>query len=344
MNEWMICTLDGGDESGVPREVKLLPFGHVHSQKGDFLVDDESFSLILKQFRSRRLDLVIDYEHQTLKDVQAPAGGWIKDLYKTEDAICAKVEWTKKAEEYLKNKEYKYLSPVVLCRKRDGKAVEIHSVALTNTPAIDGMFKLVNSTSLKDFEDGGKMMELEKLIAALGLEKEATEEDVIKAIQEAKKAAEEKKKNDPVKDEQEPKQEDEEVVANKTILGLLGLKEDAKTEDVAASIMELKGGGTRFFAQLQNLKEKMEKKEAEENVIAAMKEGKISAAQKEWAIEYALKDSAGFQKFIEKAPKVVPMGKLETIETSSNVELDEKALKNLGITKEDLEKYGNMEV
>ena len=74
-------------------------------------MDDESFELIRKQFKDRKLDLVIDYEHQTLSDVQAPAGGWIKDLYKGEDAIIAKVEWTPKAAEYLKNKEYRYLSP-----------------------------------------------------------------------------------------------------------------------------------------------------------------------------------------------------------------------------------------
>ncbi|WP_261949169.1 phage protease [Paenibacillus melissococcoides] len=30
-------------------------------------------------FHRRALDIVIDYEHQTLEDVQAPAGGWIKE-------------------------------------------------------------------------------------------------------------------------------------------------------------------------------------------------------------------------------------------------------------------------
>ena len=56
----------------------------------------------MAQFKGRHLDLVIDYEHQTLKDVQAPAGGWIKDIYKGDDALVAKVEWTPKAQEYLK--------------------------------------------------------------------------------------------------------------------------------------------------------------------------------------------------------------------------------------------------
>lgn len=84
MAKLIACAGQGVELSGVPTEIKILPLGRVHSQKGDFNVDDESFELIRKQFKDRKLDLVIDYEHQTLSDVQAPAGGWIKDLYKGE--------------------------------------------------------------------------------------------------------------------------------------------------------------------------------------------------------------------------------------------------------------------
>ena len=69
-------------------------------------------------------------------DVQAPAGGWIKELVLKSDGIFAKVEWTKKARNYLKNREYRYLSPVVLVRKKDHKASQLHSVALTNIPSL----------------------------------------------------------------------------------------------------------------------------------------------------------------------------------------------------------------
>ena len=116
MEKQIMYALEGLNVSEAPDEIKILPLGTVHSQKGDFVVDDESFDLINRHFENRGLDLVIDYEHQTLKDVQAPAGGWIKKLVKTKDAIAAQVEWTAKAKQYLENKEYKYLSPVVICR------------------------------------------------------------------------------------------------------------------------------------------------------------------------------------------------------------------------------------
>ena len=156
----VVCTADQVAMNGVPDEIKLLPLGMVHNQKQDFIVDDESCQMIIDNFKGRRLDLVIDYEHQTLKDVQAPAAGWIKELRKGTDAIMAKVEWTHKGKEYLQNKEYRYLSPVVMVRKVDHKAQALHSAALTNTPAIDGMFAIVNSTGFSggeiDYSEGGE--------------------------------------------------------------------------------------------------------------------------------------------------------------------------------------------
>ena len=313
MGEWKVCAGEGVEVSGVPSEIKILPLGRVHSQKGDFTVDDESVELIRKQFKDRKLDLVIDYEHQTLADVQAPAGGWIKDIYKGDDALIAKVEWTPKATEYLKNKEYRYLSPVVMVRKRDQKATALHSVALTNTPAIDGMFPVVNSLTIEDYSEGGTTMDLKEIAKALGLPETATEEEIKKAVEEAGKAAQKVKEMEEKGDGSTGEGEDApaEVVANSTILKLLELDENAKTEDVAASIMALKAGGDKTTAAtVLALKEKIERKEADEAVQLALKEGKITAAQTEWAKEYALKD-----------------------------DVDMAILKNCGISKEDMEKY-----
>ncbi|MCI8380160.1 MAG: hypothetical protein HFH72_16965, partial [Lachnospiraceae bacterium] len=71
----------------------------------------------------------------------------IKELVLKSDGIFARVEWTKRAKDYLQNREYRYLSPVVMVRKKDRKASQIHSVALTNTPAINGMMPIVNSVN-----------------------------------------------------------------------------------------------------------------------------------------------------------------------------------------------------
>lgn len=340
MSGIIVCSGDMVDVEGVPEEIKILPLGHVHSQKGDFEVDDESVQLIRKEFKSRKLDLVIDYEHQTLKDVQAPAGGWIEDIYKGEDAVIAKVRWTDKAKEYLKNREYRYLSPVVIVRKKDRKAAAIHSVALTNTPAIDGMFALVNAIDITNYEENKeeKQMDLKKLAALLGLPETATEEDVEKALAAAKAAMEANKDDDGKK---EGGDAGEAVpVANSVVLSLLGLEADAKTEDVATAIMTLKAG--TGSEEILALREELRERNAEDMVKMALKEGKITAAQKEWAKAYALSDKKGFKSFVDKAPVVVPQGRMElkdAPEDGKAQDFDMEILKNCGISKEDAEKY-----
>lgn len=351
MGNVIICSADRVEVSGVPEEIKILPMGYVHSQKGDFMVDDQSFELMQKQFKGRGLDLVIDYEHQTLADVQAPAAGWIKELKKGPDAIIAKVEWTERGAEYLKNKEYRYLSPVVLVGKKDKKARVLHSAALTNTPAIDGMFPVINAVNIDDLDDieGGITMDLKELAKLLGLPEDATEEEVKKAAAVAAKAKKDAEEKEGAQKEQEPgkdagSQEAVVPVANSTVLSLLGLDETAKTEDVAASIMALKAGDVNVQTELLALKERLEKQEAEELVVKALKSGKITAAQKEWAEEYALSNKEGFKSFLEKAPVVVPVEKLELKDAPQSVEVDPVILKACGISKEDFEKYGKVEL
>lgn len=323
-----------------PEEVKILPVGTVNSEKGDFIVDQESYKEMKAEMQRRGIDIVIDYEHQTLKDVQAPAGGWVKDLIYTPEAIVAKVEWTPKAKEYLKNKEYRYLSPVVLTRKSDSKAVVLHSLALTNTPAINGMFAIVNSVDFDTYNTltGGKEMDLQRIKELLGLPAETPEEDVMNALV---------KVLEKVKDAPDPKtKEDKEVVANSVILGLLELPADSKTEDVTTKIMALKAGASQRDQEMKETLERLKQKEADDAVMMALKAGKITAAQKDWAKEYALKDRKGFDSFVEKAPAVVPVGKLDTTEAPKNkekVEVDEFILKATGLSKEDLEKYADKE-
>ena len=149
-----------------PEYIRVLPLGYISSEKGDFLVDSESFQMMKEHMEHRAVDIVIDYEHQTLRDMQAPAGGWIKELVLKSDGIFARVEWTKRAKDYLQNREYRYLSPVVMVRKKDRKASQIHSVALTNTPAINGMIPIVNSV-IPPLQDDTQLNENQKKICRM---------------------------------------------------------------------------------------------------------------------------------------------------------------------------------
>lgn len=323
------------DLSGAPEEIKILPLGEVKSTKGTFLVDDASVDMILKSFKDRKIDLVVDYEHQTLLNVQAPASGWITELRKGADAIIGKVQWTQKAKEYLKNREYRYLSPTIMVRK-DRRVSAVSSVALTNSPAIDGMPAMCKDNGLTK---GENTMDLKKLIEVLGLAEDATEEDILKAVKKAVEAA--------GAPETPPAAPPAEVVANSTILGLLDLPDTASTAEVSAKIVGLKNGDQQLALRVHQLEEATKERETNTLVQTALKDGKITAAQKEWARSYALKDAEGFKKFLELAGPAVPMGEIGLKDAPEGEKLDTNTmaiLKNLGISAEDAKKYGNKEV
>ena len=48
-----------------------FPWVISHLKKGDFVVDKESFQMIQNHMQRRAIDIVIDYEHQTLNGTQA---------------------------------------------------------------------------------------------------------------------------------------------------------------------------------------------------------------------------------------------------------------------------------
>lgn len=192
---------------------------------------------------------------------------------------------------------------------------------------------------------------LKKLAQLLGLPEEAAEDDVMEALKtcmsENKTLKEASNTEKPAKQatENEP---DDKIVANKAVCELLGLKAGSPVADVSAKIMELKTGtidGVNVLEELKALKRLNEERAAGDAVTMALKSGKITPAQADWAKNYALSDPKGFGAFVEKAPQVVPMGEIATddVKALKSNSIDEATMlvcKQMGISKEDIEKYG----
>lgn len=199
-----------------PARVLVIPWGEVASKSRDMVVDEESARAVIEAFAAHGVDLPIDYEHQTLggeyasPDGTAPAAAWIKSLQPEPGVgIWANVEWTQRGAELVRAKEYRYLSPVAMVRKSDGKVMALQSVALTNTPAIVGMQPVVNKESDMDqskFDSARWFLNLEALAtneeiamkmeefvaqmrAELGLANNATAEQVTSSIKALKAAS-----------------------------------------------------------------------------------------------------------------------------------------------------------
>jgi phage I-like protein len=236
--------------SDIPERVRIAPWGEVDSSSGRFVVDEDAARLVLDAFERHGTDLPIDYEHQTLGGPyasptgQAPAAGWIKRLETVPgDGLYAVVEWTEPAREQLVARQYRYLSPVAVVRKSDRKLVGLHSVALTNKPAIVGAEPIVSKV---DDGEGAAAGALQSLRNVLKLDAEC----------------------------------------------------DVNTVLVAAS---------RKFDELDRNRAV---READERVGVAIRQGRLTEAQREFAIELALREDGLFDRWLRSAPVVVPVGRI----------------------------------
>lgn len=86
---------------------------------------------------------VIDYEHSSHDPEadEAPAAGWVTDVFIEDDTLMGTVEWTERAAEMIDADEYRFLSPVIVKNRTDksGASIgtELVTVALTNIPFYD---------------------------------------------------------------------------------------------------------------------------------------------------------------------------------------------------------------
>lgn len=117
------------------------------------------------------------------------------------------------------------------------------------------------------------------------------------------------------------------------IARLLELDDKATPGQITGAILALKRGGDRLSqveTELAALKQETAAARARSAVEEALKAGKIQPTQQEWALEYAGRDLAGFKVYVEKAPKIVPVG--ESLQVLRNENKDAGGLTESELT------------
>ncbi|NOS67906.1 MAG: hypothetical protein HOO67_06135 [Candidatus Peribacteraceae bacterium] len=82
--------------------------------------------------------------------------------------------------------------------------------------------------------------------------------------------------------------------------------------DLKAEVRKLTDGAVALQAKADQAEAKLKEMEADKSVEAAVRAGKITPAQREWAKGYALKDPTGFASFVKDAPVVVKLSERTT--------------------------------
>ncbi len=123
-----------------PQWIKLIPAGRFvcRDGRGPFTLEDP-MTVIRATAELRMTDGVpIDYDHATDFAAQqgnpAPAAGWLREFEVRNGAIWGRCEWTERGARALRDREYRYLSPVFQHDKNSGHVMRILRAGLTNNP------------------------------------------------------------------------------------------------------------------------------------------------------------------------------------------------------------------
>lgn len=264
-----------------PKAFTVMKYGKAKYTKGgevgelDFTLSDAQ--AVVREFESRGKELVVDYEHQTLSGKEAPAAGWIKALTAEADGLKAEVDWTPRAEGLMRGREYRYFSPVIHQTRRNKI---LHSVALTNHPALHGIPALV-----ADDLQGAGSSEGVDIQPSENKPKDTTMNQILKSIASKLGAA--------IPDDMG---EDE---AGKTILAGLD------------SLLS-KQSGMVAMSDLDTAKAELSELKAKSAVDDARKARKLTPDMESWALAQATKDLQAFNDLIKVMPEVLksaPEGK-----------------------------------
>jgi phage I-like protein len=287
-----VAALEDGQEVS---EIEIIPSGvfALGDGRGTFTVTDPQAlidaSLAHAAARGDVAEILIDFDHGSERKghmANSVAAGWITGLRHdaARSRIMATVRWTRAGREALADRAYRFISPV-FAHDKQNRVRGILRAGLTNTPAIGELKALAASTK----GDGSMEELLQKLAAALGLEAGAGEDKITAAALDLIETG----KNAGV------------VLAAAGIEG--GLSPD-EAEALAGKITAAastggapdpakfvpKGAYDELSTKVAALEADRVDRAALDLVAAADAEGKITPANRDWALSLAKSDPEAF--------------------------------------------------
>lgn len=283
--------------------IQLLPYGKFRATDGRptdveaWYVTDTNGADVVALANNQRNPLPIDYEHQIIHSLkngkEAPSAGWMEYFYFTPQGIFADVRWTDKAADYIKNGEYRYIS-AVFAYDTDGYVRKIFHAALTNTPALDGMDEAMVAASVNLLQEDNPMDK--KLLAALctlfALKADASEADITEKVT-ALSAAKGDSTVDVLDVYAKLAEKEQSVAALSTQVGNPDPAKFVPVEQVVA-----------LQADFNALKTSVEADKKAALITAALSQGKLAPALKDWAQSLSVE---ALSAYLEKAPAMAAL-------------------------------------
>jgi phage I-like protein len=257
----------GADADGITTEAHLLPVGPFRStdirpeECEAWQLDAQIAAKVIARAEARKNDTVIVYEHQDLHSKtngqKVLAAGWIQNSYEWREGkglYAVGITWTGDAKHELANKLIRYISTLFYYDAITGEVLEIVSVALTNTPGLDGLDPLA-------------------ALARAALSRGELS-DFLTTAGEKEMAADEKQLD----------------VANKQVVALTAERDDSNKKLAALTTQnaELAAKVAGFEGEKAAAALASEKAKHAELLAAALTDGRLVPAQKVWAEKQSL--------------------------------------------------------
>ena len=311
-----------------PERIVLMRQGELNARDGRrWRLTDPGAVVAATRARAGEVELPIDYEHQTQwardNGQPAPAAGWVREVRVEDDAIVARVEWTERARQMITAREYRYFSPAFHHRK-DGTVTVIVGGGLTNAPALD---LPALATDAKDEDEVTMSEQIKRLLQKLGLAADADKAAVDAAIEKVDGGESAATALASVREALGLAADAGGAAVATAVKALtstrrqvaeaLGLAADADTGKVVAAAKAKQPDPGAFVprsefdvvaSSLQTLQGERTEELATAAVDAAISSGRVTPAQRDWALGYARSDGAGFKKFVEAQPVIVAAG------------------------------------
>ena len=259
---------------------------------------------------------VIDYEHQTLhKEANgqpAPAAGWIHGLrWLDGKGLYAEVELTQRARDLVTAGEYRYFSPVFEYAKGTGDVARVLMGALTNHPAIHGM-DAINLMAAATARFGANphpnppettVTLLEKLLAAIGLPANTTEDAAIAACTSIKAQADAAR--DALKLDGTATAETVTAACTSLRTAAASATPDPAKYVPVAVVEELKTSVAALTAQVGE-------RQVEDLIAPALKDGRLLPAQEAWARDLGKTNVAALTAYLKTAQPIAALTATQT--------------------------------
>ncbi|MCX7784565.1 MAG: phage protease [Meiothermus sp.] len=251
-----------------PSEFLIWAYGEVPFRWADgtqmtLLFTPEDAQEVIR--RVRMPELPIDYEHRSQTPVDngpVPAAGWFQLEARPDGLWAVNVRWTETAARLLRSGEYRHWSPVFW--DEDGHIRQLDMIGLTNQPATVDQMPLVASAL------GDPMRE--RLIQLLGLAQEATEEQIEAALAQLQTRAGQL-------------EQAQALLAEAGITASIGSDEAHGQAMAVAANALLAARVNELEAELATLRSQALDGEAQATIDAALSEGRIHAASRDYWLE-----------------------------------------------------------